>query len=121
MYLFLASVTLRTEPPGATAFNESTYIDLVCDPGIDSSNGGVFSFSWTGPNGIVSDGSDYAITNQADNSTLRIQRLSVSRDNNAEYTCLVTVVLGNGTVQGNNSLTLSVQGALNNFDVFAKI
>ena len=107
------NVTLRTEPPGADVFISSTYLDLVCHSGVDSSDGVDFSFTWTGPNGIVSDGSDYTITDQVDNSTLRITRLIVDRDNNTGYTCLVTEVLSSASVQGNSSLILQVQGVLN--------
>ena len=107
---FSVNVTVRTEPLNATLIG-STYIDLVCD--IDSSSGGNISFTWTGPVSI-SNGPGYTITEQGDSSTLRINQLDVSRDNNAEYTCSVSVALGNETVQGSNSITLSVRGMLKN-------
>ena len=107
---FSVNVTVRTEPPDAPVFITSTYADLVCELDIDSSDGVNISFTWTGPNGIVSDGSDYTITDQVDSSTLRIERLNFVRDYNAMYTCVVTAVLDNVTVQGKNSLTLRVQG-----------
>ena len=100
------NVTVRTEPPDASALIVSKYGDLVCDLDIDSSYGFDISFTWTGPNGIVSDGSNYMITNQANASILRIERLNADRDNNADYTCSVTAVLGDETLRGNNSLTL---------------
>ena len=106
------NVTVQTEPPDTVIFTTSPYIDFICCLDIDSSSGFDLSFTWTGPNGIVSDGSDYTITDQIDNSTLRINQLNVSRDHNAEYTCSVTAVLGNNTVLGNNSLTLNVQRML---------
>ena len=116
------NVTLQTEPPDVAILIESTYIDLVCDLDIDSGNVvDMFLFTWTGPNGIVTDGTDYTITDQVDNSTLRIEELSVDRDNNAEYTCSVTAVVGNDTVQGSNSLTLSVRGMLKNQSIFKAI
>ena len=106
------NVTVQTEPPNATIFITTTYVDLVCDLDIDSSDGVDISFTWTGPNGIVTDGSDYTITDQADNSTLRVSPIDVGRDHNAEYTCLVTAVLDNDTVEGNSSLTLHIQRML---------
>ena len=106
------NVTVRTEPPDAAVLTASTYIDLVCDHDIENNNGLDIFYTWTGPNGIVNDGVEYTITDQFENSILRIERLSVSRDNNAEYTCSVTAVMGSDTVQYSNSLTLSVQGML---------
>ena len=107
------NVIVRTEPPDVATLIESTYIDLVCDVDIGNSSGvDMFFFTWTGPNGIVSDGTAYSITDEVDNSTLRIERLSVGRDNNTEYTCIVTAVVGSTTFQGNNTITLSVRGML---------
>ena len=99
------NVTVRTEPPDATLI-VSKYGELVCDLDIDTSYGFDISFTWTGPNGVVSDGSTYMITNQADTSILHIERLNADRDNNAAYTCSVTAVLGSETLPGSNSLTL---------------
>ena len=42
---------------------------------------------WLGPS-LLTSGSDYTITSD----TLRINQLSVSRDNNRNITCLVTVI-----------------------------
>ena len=106
------NVTVRTEPPDAPVFITSTYADLVCELDIDSSDGVSLSFTWTGPNGIVRNGSDYTIIDEVDNSTLRINRINVSRDNNARYTCSVTTLLGNQTVLAFNSLILNIQGML---------
>ena len=115
---FPVNLTVRTDPPNAPIFI-TTYIDLVCEHDVNST-GGVDTayFNWMGPNGIVYSGFNYTITNRADNSTLRIKRPIVSRDNNATYTCSVTVVLDNDTVegtasvQGESSLTLHLQGLL---------
>ena len=107
---FSVNVTVRIEPPDAAILFSHTYIDLVCDVHVDSTNGANVSFNWTGPNGIVRSGSDFTITDQADNSTLRIQELKVNRDNTAEYVCVMTAVLDSDTAQGNNSVTLRVQG-----------
>ena len=123
---FSVNTTVRTDSPDATIYI-STYVDLVCELNINSTSGvDIIFFNWTGPNGIVNNGSDYTITDQADNSILRIERLNVSRDNNAVYTCSVTAVLDNDTVegtaivQGRNSLTLRLQGVLKTiyFQVF---
>ena len=104
------NVTVRIEPPNAAILISSTYIDLVCELHVDSTNGADISFTWTGPNGIVRNGPDYAITDQTDKSTLRIRDLKVDRDNTAEYVCVMTAVLDNDTAQGNNSVTLHVRG-----------
>ena len=104
------NVTVRTEPPDVATLISSTYIDLVCDLHVDSTNGADISFTWTGPNGIVGSGSDYTITAQTDRSTLRIRDLEVDRDNRAEYVCLMTAVLDSDTAWGNNSVTLRVRG-----------
>ena len=104
------NVTVRIEPPDAAILISSTYIDLVCELHVDSTNGADVSFSWTGPGGIVRSGSDFTITDQADNSTLRINDLEVNRDNRAEYVCVMTAVLDNDTAQGNNNVTLRVRG-----------
>ena len=106
------NVTVQTEPPNATIFTTTTYVDLVCDLDIDSSDGVDIFFNWTGPNGIVTDGSDYTITDRTYNSTLRVSPIDVGRDHNAEYTCLVTAVLDDDIVEGNYSLTLRIQCTL---------
>ena len=106
------NITVQTEPPDATIFITTAYVDLFCDLDIDSSDGVDIIFTWTGPNGIVTDGSDYSITDQPDTTTLRISPLNIGRDHNAEYTCLVTVALGNDAVQGSSSLTLHLQRML---------
>ena len=118
------NVIVRTEPPDVATLIASTSIDLVCEVDIDNSSGvDTFFFTWTGPNGTISDGIDYSITGQVDSSTLRIEELSIDRDNNAEYTCAVIAVVGNDTVQSSSSLILSVQGILLKicFKVFASL
>ena len=105
---FSVTVTVQTDPPNANFFTTSPYVNLVCNLDISSTNGVDISFTWTGPNGIVSNGSDYTITNQVDDSTLHIEPLNVSRDHNAVYICSVVVI----SVAGNNSLTLDLQGKL---------
>ena len=106
------NITVQTDPPDTTIFITTTYVDLVCDLDVDSSDGVDISFTWTGPNGIVTDGSDYTIIDQPDTTTLRVSPLNIGRDHNAEYICLVTVALGNDAVQGNSSLTLHLQRML---------
>ena len=104
------NVTLQTDPPSAIIFTTSAYIDLVCDLDFDSSNGIDIFFTWTGPEGAITDGPNYNITDHADNSTLLITQYNISRDYNAMYTCSVRAVVGDATVRGNNSLILPVQG-----------
>ena len=99
---------MQTDPPNAIIFTTSPYVNLVCNLDIANTNGVAIAFTWTGPNGIVSDGSGYTITDQVDTSALHIEPLNVSRDHNAVYACSVVVE----SVQGNSSLTLDAQGTL---------
>ena len=123
LYLFSVNVTVQTEPPNATIFIATMYIDLVCDLDIDISDVVDISFTWNGPNGTVTDGPDYTITDQADNSILHVSPIDVGRDHDAEYTCLVTAVLDDDIVEGNNSLTLRIQRMLQPlcFKVFPRV
>ena len=103
-------VTLQTEPPGVPLLS-LTYIDLVCDVQLDNTSGVSINFTWTYSQGsVIVEGTDYTVDNQFDNSTLRIEQLSVERDHNTQYTCSVMVVQGDMTMKGNDSVTLNVQG-----------
>ena len=97
--------------------HEETHIDLLCDPVVNESAVANVTFTWTGPNAatIVTGDGDYTITNQPNNSTLRIESLERTRDNGAEYTCTVTATLRPSvesytSLQFNSSVTLSVNG-----------
>ena len=117
------NVTVQIDPPNAPLFTTSAQVDLVCDLDVDSADGFDISFTWTGPNGILSDGSDYTITDQVVSSTLCINQIDVNRDNNAEYACSVTASQSNKTVRGHDSLTLPIQGTLKltRFEAFTNI
>ena len=116
-------MTVRTFPYGVELF-EDTYIDLICEPNItDAIDTEVDIFvSWTAcrSNGesIYIGGEDYTITNDSDSSTLRIERLTMDRDDMALYHCLVNVtpssesdyVIGSAPSMG--GITLDVNGKL---------
>ena len=120
----IIAVSLHTFPSGVDLYEE-TYIDLVCDPSITEviDTEVDISFTWTGhdSNGESIDtggGEGYTISDQSDNSTLRIEQLSISRDNMAVYSCLVNVtpILGSVYILGSESnmgdITLNVNRKL---------
>ena len=120
----IIAVSLHTFPSGVDLY-EYTYIDLVCDPHITEAVDIEvdISFTWTGrhSNGESIDtggGEEYTISDQSDKSILRIEQLSISRDNMAVYSCLVNVTPISGSVYivGSESnvanITLNVNGKL---------
>ena len=120
------AVSVQTLPSEIDEGNlyEDTYIDLFCDPDISEvvDTAVNISFTWTarGSDGESIDirGDGYNITDQFDNSTLRIERLAIGRDNMAVYSCLVSVTPISGSVYiiGSDSniddITLTVNGKL---------
>ena len=120
------AVSVQTFPLNVTLYQQ-TYIDLICDPSIiEAVDTEVnISLTWTaydkdGRSIDITEG-DYNITNQSDNSTLRVDKLLISRDDMAVYGCLVSVtprswspyVTGSESNAGN--ITLSVRGKLCTF------
>ena len=117
------AVSVQTFPSDVTLYAD-TYIDLICDHNITDTVDTVvdISFMWTAhdSNGTSIDiGSDgYSITDQSNNSTLRIERLAIPRDNMTVYSCLISVtpsagsVYITGKVSNINDLTLSVSSKL---------
>ena len=122
----IIAVSVQTLPSEIDEGNlyEDTYLDLICDPYITESVDTAVSifFTWTArdSNGESIDigGGGYTITNQSNNSTLRIERLAIDRDNMAVYSCLVSVSPSSGSVYiiGSESnmgdITLTVNGKL---------
>ena len=103
---------------------EDTFVDLICDPNVTETVDTAvnLSFNWTASdsNGESIDirGEGYNVTDQFDNSTLRIVRLTIDRDNMATYICSVSVtpssgsdhIIGSESNMGN--ITLTVNGKL---------
>ena len=125
-FLFIVpafAVSVQTFPSDVTLYAD-TYIDLICDHNITEAVDTVadISFMWTArdSNGTNIDigGDGYNISDQSNNSTLRIERLTIPRDDMAVYSCLVSVTPNTGSVYitGNvsniSNLTLSVTGKL---------
>ena len=118
---FAASVQMF---PSDVALYADTYIDLICDAiiSVTVDTGVNISFVWTAhdSNGTTIDirEDNYTITAQSNYSTVRIKRLSISRDHMAVYNCLVSVTPSSESVYitGNESniidITVTVSGKL---------
>ena len=118
------AVSVLTFPSNVTKLYEDTYIDLLCYTNItEVANAGVnISFTWTAHDNhgasIDIEGEGYTITDQSNNSTLRIERLTMKHDNMAVYSCLVSAMPISGSVYitGSESnmddITLNVSGKL---------
>ena len=117
-----------TFPVDPSSLIEATYLDIVCTVNIsDTVNTGVsVNVEWSYNGGSpLSNNSDYTISSltmlgsHMYTSTLRIESLSLSRDNGTMYSCTVSVlpspvssyITGN---ENNNSLILNVAGILLN-------
>ena len=107
---------------------EATYLDVVCTVNIsDAVNTGVsVNVEWSHNGGSpLTNNSDYTISlltmlgSHMYTSTLRIESLSLTRDNGAMYSCTVSVLPSSVSfyITGNensNSLTLNVAGIILN-------
>ena len=107
---------MRTDPPNVVLY-EGTYIDLLCALVVNESAIANTTFTWTDPDNEEIDGGDgdYTITDQFNTSTLRIESLTVFRDNMAVYTCIVTADPNPGferntSLELSSSVTLTVNG-----------
>ena len=117
-----------TFPVDPSSLIETTYLDIVCTVNIsDPVNTGVsVNVEWSHNGGSpLTNNSEYTISSltmlgsHMYTSTLRIESLSLSRDNGTMYSCTVSVVpspvssyiTGN---ENNNSLILIVAGILLN-------
>lgn len=104
----IANVTVTT-PPGLMLYG-GTFIDIMCNVILSDSvdTGTTIMYQWLGP-ALLTDGSDYTITG----NTLRINRLSVSRDNGRTITCMATAMNESQYVlqsTGSNNIQLTVEG-----------
>ena len=86
---------MTTVPPGVNLYQD-TFIDLICNvtvsEDVDTPVNIALPPQWEGPDPLTDDG-DYDING----STLRINRLSLSRDNGRTITCRSTVVPTSGS------------------------
>ena len=120
-------VTVSTHPVDPSSLIEATHLDIVCTINIsDPVNTGVsVDVEWSRNGGSpLTNNSDYIIRlltmlgSHMYTSTLRIESLSLTRDNGAMYSCFVSVlpspvssyITGN---ENNNSTTLKVAGIYN--------
>ena len=122
----IVAVSVRTFPSEIDEDHlyEDTYVDLICDPDITFAVDTAvnISFTWTAhdSNGesIEIRGDGYNINDRFDNSTMRIERLVIDRDNMAVYSCLVSVTPSSGSayIIGSESnmgdITLTVNSKL---------
>ena len=119
-------IALSSYPVNTSTLLEATYLDIICTVNIsDVVNTGVsVDVEWSCNGGSpLTNNSDYIISSltmlgsHMYTSTLRIESLSLTRDNGAMYYCIVSVlsspissyITGN---ENNNSLTLNVAGII---------
>ena len=121
-------VTVSTHPVDPRSLIEATYLDIVCTVNIsDAVNTGIsVDVEWSHNGGSpLTNNSDYTISSltmlgsHMYTSTLRIESLSITRDNSAMYYCTVSVlpspissfITGN---ENNYNITLNVAGIILN-------
>ena len=121
-------VTVSTDHVDPNSLIEATYLDIVCTVNIsDAVNTGVsVDVEWSRNGGSpLTTNSDYTISSltmlgsHMYTSTLRIESLSLTRDNGAMYSCTVSILPSpvSSYITGNensNSLTLNVAGIILN-------
>ena len=114
-------VQVTTDPDNLGTLIEGTYIDLVCNSSINEGVDTDISVTvvWSKDGNALADGSEYSISNVTlvsgyYISTVRIEELEVTADNNAVLTCTVTATPLISTFitenNGNNDITISVRG-----------
>ena len=114
-------MSVQTSPSGVALY-VGTYIDLICDPNITEAVDTEIdiTFTWTAhdSNGqnVDTGGEGYTTTDRSDNSTLRIEQLTMN-DNMAVYSCLVCIIPNSNSAHttGNESsmdITLNIIGKL---------
>ena len=112
-------VEVTTDPDNLGTLIEGTYIDLVCNSSINEGVDTDISVTvvWSEGSNTIANGSGYSISNVKlvsgyYISTVRIEELEVT----AVFTCTVTTTPSISTFitgnNGNNDITLSVQGLL---------
>ena len=119
---------MSTHPVDPSSLIEATYLDIVCTVNISDAVTTNISVDveWSHNGGSpLTNNSDYTISSltvlgsHMYTSTLRIESLSLTRDNDAMYFCTVSVlpspvssyITGN---ENNNSFTLNVAGIIFN-------
>ena len=122
------AVTVSIYPVDPSSLIETTYLDIVCTVNIsDAVNTGIsVDVEWSRNGGSsLTNSTDYTISSltmlgsHMYTSTLRIESLSLTRDNGAMYSCTVSVlpspvssyITGN---ENNKSLILNVAGIILN-------
>ena len=122
------TVTVSTHPVDPTSLIEATYLDIVYTINISNAVNTDVSIDveWSRNGGSpLTNNSDYTISSLTTlgshmyTSTLRIESLSITRDNGAMYSCTVSVlpspvssyITGN---KNNNNITLNVAGIIVN-------
>ena len=122
-------VTISTHNVDPSSLIEATYLDIVCTVNIsDAVNIGVsVNVEWSQNGGSpLTNNSDYTISSltvlgsHMYTSTLRIENLSTTRDNDAIYSCTVSVLPSPVSSyitsnENNNSLILNVAGIVLNY------
>ena len=122
LFLIVPPPVVTTDPDNLSTLIEGTYIDLVCNNSINEGVDTNISVTvvWSVGGTTIANGSEYSISNVElvsgyYISTVRIEELEVTV-NNAVFTCTVTAtplistfITGNN---GNNNITISVQGLL---------
>lgn len=93
-------MSISTDPPDAVLYH-GTYIELVCNATVSKqATNTTISTSWTGPRGniLAINREGYTIIDKVQMpgtqnfiSRLRIEQLMISRDNKANYSCIVDV------------------------------
>lgn len=101
-------VAIATNPPDATLF-QGTYIDLQCTVNIPEDYVDVpvnYAIQWEMPDGTpITTGAEYNITSDLQSSSLRINLLSVDRDNGTSYRCSVNLDSTNPFTSQSNTVT----------------
>ena len=111
---------MTTDPPGVTLY-QGTFIDLICNVtvsgDVDTPVNITLPPQWEGPHPLTDD-NNYNING----ATLRINRLSVSRDNGRNITCRSTVVPTSGSqfiIQNSAQASIQLMVAGNEYSLCA--
>ena len=89
MFVSTVSITSVTVSTTNDSLSQGMYTDIVCNVTIsdDVNTPYTIKYQWFGPS-LITNGPDYTVTND----TLRINQLSIARDNNRIITCATTVI-----------------------------
>lgn len=117
----IANFELITDPPSllSTTLYSDTYLHLMCNIFVIANSNVAITvdFQWFSPefNAINANDTNYIIypstnSNGQHTSELRINRLTVARDNNNFYTCQPIITANSSSYKTSKQLTLNVQG-----------